>query len=73
MEITIGIREVARELTIESPLSAEELTKAVETGLAGLFLDLTDVQGRRILVPSNSIGYIELGTPQQRQVGFGGA
>lgn len=71
MEITIGIRQVARELTFESTLSSEEIAAAIDKALAGSVLDLTDARGRRIIVPSEAIGYVELGAEEQRRVGFG--
>lgn len=74
MEITIGIRDqVARELTFETSLSSEELAKAVENAIAGPVLDLTDTRGRRFIVPSGAIGYVEIGAQEQRAVGFGTA
>lgn len=72
MEITIGIRQVARELTLETTQSADEVTAAVEKALAGSILDLTDNRGRRVVVPSEAIGYIEIGAEESRRVGFGG-
>ena len=71
MEITIGIRQVAREISVETSLSADEVSTAVEKALAGSILDLTDTRGRRVVVPSAAIGYIEIGAEEQRRVGFG--
>ncbi|GMA32132.1 DUF3107 domain-containing protein [Litorihabitans aurantiacus] len=71
MEITIGIRQVARELTLETNQSADEVTAAVEKALGGAILDLTDSRGRRVVVPSEAIGYVELGAEETRRVGFG--
>ena len=71
MEITIGIRQVAREISVETSLSADEVATAVEKALAGSILDLTDTRGRRVVVPSAAIGYIEIGAEEQRRVGFG--
>lgn len=70
MEITIGIRQVARELTFESQLSADELAAEVTKALSGAVLDLTDARGRRIVVPSAAIGYIEIGADEPRRIGF---
>lgn len=70
MEITIGIRDqVARELTFETSLSSDEVATAVEK--AGAVLDLTDTRGRRYVVPSDAIAYVEIGVQEQRPVGFG--
>ena len=72
MEITIGVQNLARELTVETDATAEEITKAVTAALSGgPVLELTDSKGRKVLVPSSTIGYIEIGTEEQRKVGFG--
>ena len=72
MEITIGVRDVAREITIESPLSADELREIVRTALdAGTTLELTDEQGAQLLVPGGALGYVRFGTETPRRVGFG--
>ena len=72
MEITIGVQNLARELTVDSDATAEEITKAVTDALSGgPVLELTDSRGRKILVPSATIGYVEIGTEEQRKVGFG--
>lgn len=75
MEIRIGVREVAREVSLESAQSAEEVEAAVASALdsgAGV-LSLTDDKGGRVIVPVAAIGYIELGSPEQPRVGFGRA
>ncbi|HCX85862.1 MAG TPA: DUF3107 domain-containing protein [Micrococcales bacterium] len=71
MEITIGIRQVARELTFETNLTGDEVAAAVEKALSGSVLDLVDARGRRVIVPSEAIGYVEIGAEEQRRVGFG--
>ena len=72
MEITIGVQNLARELTVESDATAEEIAKAVTDALnGGPVLELTDSRGRKILIPSATIGYVESGSEEQRKVGFG--
>lgn len=72
MEITIGVRDVAREITIESPLSAEELKETVKAAVdAGTSLELTDENGTQVLVPGGALGYVRLGSETPRRVGFG--
>lgn len=73
MEITIGIRQVGRELNLETTLTSDEVTAAVEKALGGSILDITDARGRRVIVPSEAIGYVEIGAEESRRVGFGGA
>lgn len=70
MEITIGIQNAPRELAIESDLSLEEVTKAVNEGLAGEALVLDDNKGRRVVVPSAAVAYVELGSDTAHPVGF---
>ncbi|MBO1030892.1 DUF3107 domain-containing protein [Tessaracoccus sp. SD287] len=72
MDIKIGILNVTREVSIESTLTGEEVSKKLSDALAsnGL-LDLSDEKGRRVIVPAQSIGYIDLGPENARKVGFG--
>ncbi len=70
MEIRIGVQNVSRELTVETDLTADAVAKRVADALAGATLDLTDVKGRRVVVPSAAIGYVELGEETKRRVGF---
>lgn len=70
MEIRIGIRQVARELTFETSLSPQEVSAAVEKALAGSVLDLTDTRGRRVFVPAGALGFVEIGDSEPRRVGF---
>lgn len=70
MEITIGIQNAPRELAIESNLSLEEATKAVNDGLTGAALVLDDNKGRRVVVPSTAVAYVELGSDTAHPVGF---
>ncbi|MFC8598814.1 MULTISPECIES: DUF3107 domain-containing protein [unclassified Isoptericola] len=74
MEITIGVQNLARELVVEAAGTAEDVTASVRKAIAdGGVLELTDARGRTILVPTATIGYVELGAEEQRKVGFGGA
>ncbi len=70
MEIRIGVQNVSRELTVETDLTADAVAKLVADALAGATLDITDVKGRRVVVPSAAIGYVELGEEAKRRVGF---
>ena len=72
MEVTIGVQNQARELTLETDLSADEVLEKVQTALSkGEILELADTRGRRVLVPGATIGYVELGSEETRRVGFG--
>lgn len=73
MEVKIGVHNATRELSIESTESPEELEARVREVVAdpnGL-LELTDERGRRVLVRTEHLTYIELGEPTERRVGFG--
>jgi hypothetical protein len=72
VDITIGVQNLPRELVIESDQSADEVTAAVTEALTGKpVLELVDNKGRRVIVPSGSIGYVEIGTETKGRVGFG--
>lgn len=72
MEVKIGVQNVAREITLESAQSADEVTALVEAAVsAGSLLRLTDDKGRTVVVPGASIGYVEVGHESERRVGFG--
>ncbi|WP_425954908.1 DUF3107 domain-containing protein [Xylanimonas sp. McL0601] len=72
MEVTIGVQNLPRELALETDLSADEVTATLKKALAdGSVLELTDTRGRRIVVPTSAIGYVEVGPEETRRVGFG--
>lgn len=73
MEIKIGVQHAARELSLESELSAEEVEKAVSAALTGKtgLLVLNDDKGRKVIVPADRLAYVEIGEPSARRVGFG--
>ncbi|MEO3793654.1 DUF3107 domain-containing protein [Nonomuraea sp. B10E15] len=74
MEIKIGVRSVHRELVVETDLTAEQVEEEIRNALSverGVFA-LTDIKGRRIVVPVASLGFIEIGEDESRPVGFGG-
>ncbi|MFD9411990.1 DUF3107 domain-containing protein [Streptomyces sp. NPDC059989] len=73
MEVKIGVQHAPREIVLESDLSAEELESIVAAALNGStpLLSLTDNKGRKVLVPSDRLSYVDLGEPSARKVGFG--
>ncbi|MCX5584660.1 DUF3107 domain-containing protein [Streptomyces erythrochromogenes] len=73
MEVKIGVQHAPREIVLESDLSAEELEGIVAAALSGQapLLSLTDNKGRKVLVPSDRLSYVDLGEPTARKVGFG--
>ena len=73
MDVKIGVQHAARELTLESTQTADEITEAVSAALTGesRILSLSDQSGRRVVVPSDKLAYVEIGEPETRRVGFG--
>lgn len=73
MEVKIGVQHAARELVLDSPQTTDEITEAVSSSLTGesRVLSLTDEHGRRVVVPSDKLAYVEIGEPETRRVGFG--
>ncbi|MEU8361836.1 DUF3107 domain-containing protein [Nonomuraea sp. NPDC048882] len=75
MEVKIGVRSVHRELVVETDLTSEQVEEEIRNALAvdrGGIFSITDVKGRRVLVPVASLGFIEIGEDESRPVGFGG-
>ncbi|GAA4597243.1 DUF3107 domain-containing protein [Planotetraspora phitsanulokensis] len=74
MEIKIGVQSVHREIIVETDLSADQIEEELRKALAadkGVF-SLTDTKGRRVVVPVQSLGFVEIGEDEQRTIGFGG-
>jgi hypothetical protein len=74
VEVKIGVQYAARELTVDSGQSAEEIEAALTAALSpkgsGVFA-LTDDRGRRVVVPVDKLAYVEIGESEARRVGFG--
>ncbi|MEY4023658.1 MAG: hypothetical protein RLZ23_619 [Actinomycetota bacterium] len=61
-----------KELSFDCPSTPAEIKSAVTAALtAHTPLSLQDVQGHEIIVPADKIGYVEIGEPAERRVGFG--
>ncbi|WP_186768145.1 DUF3107 domain-containing protein [Streptomyces qinzhouensis] len=75
MEVKIGVQHAPREIVLVSGQTAAEVEDAVGQALAGKtqVLSLSDEKGRRVLVPSDRIAYVEIGESATRRVGFGAA
>lgn len=72
MEVKIGVQFANRELVIDTGMSGEEIEAEVSRALAAEagVLSLADTKGRRVIVPSEKLAYVELGAPSVGQVGF---
>ncbi|MBO3083710.1 DUF3107 domain-containing protein [Cellulomonas fengjieae] len=72
MEITIGVQNLPREISLESDQTPDEVAAAVAAALSGRpALELVDTRGRRVIVPTASLGYVEIGSETKGRVGFG--
>jgi hypothetical protein len=72
VEVKIGVRDVPGAVVLESELSPAEVAAAVEQAVAkGTLLSLNDERGRLVLIPGSLIGFVEIGAPESRRVGFG--
>jgi hypothetical protein len=72
VEVKIGVADTARELLINSSQTPEEVESLVTDALkdSSGTLALTDDKGRRYLVPSARVAYVEIGSADSRKVGF---
>lgn len=74
MEIRIGVKQVSREVVLESDQKPEDVQKQVTKALSGEgSLELTDSKGRVVIVPTAAVGYVEIGVEEVGRVGFGSA
>jgi len=72
VEVKIGIRDVAREVVLESEQTPDAVAELVDSAITSQgMLRLTDDKGRLVMVPGPLIGYVEIGAPESRRVGFG--
>ena len=72
MDVRIGIKDNARDISFQSGLSAKDLIAKVTNAMEAntTVLELTDEKGNTILVPTSSIAYVEIGAEETRRVGF---
>lgn len=73
MEVKIGVVDSSRELSVASGQSPDEIESLVADALgkADGRLSLSDEKGRRYIVPSAKIAYVEIGPAETPRVGFG--
>lgn len=73
MEIKIGIADSNRELVFKTEMNPEDVQKRVEAALTAeskAVLELDDEKGRRYLVSTDRVAYVEIGETARRPVGF---
>jgi len=73
VEVRIGVQFAPREIVLESAQSPAEVEQAVGAALADPagVLNLVDEKGRRVLIPSAKLAYVEIAEAEGRRVGFG--
>jgi len=72
VEVKVGVADTAREIVLNSDQTPDEIESLVASALkdsAGT-LNLVDDKGRRFVVPSARVAYVEIGTADTRRVGF---
>ena len=74
MEVKIGISESPRELVLNSSQTPEEVEELVRAALSkeSPVLELTDERGRKVLVQTSKVAYVEIGVADVRRVGCSG-
>jgi hypothetical protein len=74
VDIRIGILNSPREINFETSQPAAEIEKVVAAALdsGAKFLRLTDDKEKLYIIPTASLGYVEVGAEVSRRVGFVG-
>ncbi|MGZ5367439.1 MAG: DUF3107 domain-containing protein [Aeromicrobium sp.] len=72
MEVKIGVQNAARELTVETDKTADEVQEALTAAIKseGVFT-LADPKGRTVIVPADKVAYLSFAQDSGRKVGFG--
>ena len=72
MEVKIGVQHASRELVIDSELAGEDVEATVTKALSSddRVVVFTDAKGRKVMVPTDKLAYVEIGSPTIGQVGF---
>ncbi len=72
MEVRIGILHTSREVVIDSTLTADEISAAVDAAIAAnSTVRLSDDKGRSVAIPAATIAYVDIAAADSRKVGFG--
>ncbi|MDI3314871.1 MAG: DUF3107 domain-containing protein [Mycobacterium sp.] len=73
MEVKIGITDSPRELIFTTRQTPDEVEALVTAALRkdSDVLSLSDERGRRFLINTAKIAYVEIGVADVRRVGFG--
>jgi len=72
VEVKIGVQNAARELSVDTDQSADEVQAALTEALkAESVFTLSDPKGRTVIVPADKIAYLSFAEDSRRKVGFG--
>lgn len=72
MDVKIGIQHIARELTIDTEQSADDIVAAYQKAVAeGGTFEVADTKGGRTVLRADGVAYLDLGSEKARKVGFG--
>jgi hypothetical protein len=73
VEVRIGVKGAPRELSFESAQSADEIQAIVDGALkdGAATINLVDEKGRRVIVATDKLAYLEIAETDSRRVGFG--
>ena len=72
MDVKIGVTDTGRELTVSSGSTPDEIEALISEALKipDGTLVLVDDKGRRVIIPSAKIAYVEIAPADGRRVGF---
>jgi Protein of unknown function (DUF3107) len=72
VEVKIGIADSPRELVVSSAQSPDEVDELITEALGSAegLLRLVDEKGRRYVIPSVKVAYVEIAPADGRRVGF---
>lgn len=73
VQVRIGVQSVAKELVVETAVSADDVERAIADALAdddGVFT-LRSKNGARVVVPAAKLAYVEIDESGTKSVGFG--
>ncbi len=73
VEVKIGVTDNGRELLVSSASEPDEIEAQVTAALKDVkgTLVLEDDKGKKVMIPSARIAYVEIAKPDSRRVGFG--
>ena len=73
MDVKIGVTDTGRELVVSSHSNPDEIEAQISESLKNPLgtLVLVDDKGRRVIVPTAKIAYVDIAPADTRRVGFG--